>query len=75
LDAELRAWRKAHAAKLEVPPFHLLADSLLHEIVLACPVSLTELNQVPGMGPSRIQKYGDAISAICTQVRLDQSQN
>jgi ATP-dependent DNA helicase RecQ len=75
LDTELRAWRKAHAAELEVPPFHLLADSLLHEIVLACPVSLTELNQVVGMGPTRIQKYGNAISAICAQIRLDQSRN
>ena len=65
------AW---HSVRADVNASCLLGISPGVAATLAS-FSLTELNQVPGMGPTRIQKYDNAISAICTQVRLDQSQN
>jgi DNA topoisomerase-3 len=64
LESSLRAWRLEEARKRKVPPFIVLQDSVLHEIVEARPMSEWELLQVRGMGPKLVSRVGEAILAI-----------
>jgi ATP-dependent DNA helicase RecQ len=65
LDARLREWRKAEAAKTGKPAFIVFADAILHAIVLASPTRIPELLQISGIGPEKADRYGAAILALC----------
>ncbi len=65
LDAELRAWRKAEAAKTGKPAFIVFSDAALKSLVIACPQTIPELLTVSGFGPEKTDRYGAAICAIC----------
>ena len=64
-EANLRAWRKAEAAKTGKPAFIVFGDSALAALVLAAPRTLTELLNVSGFGPDKVDRYGADITAIC----------
>ena len=66
LEARLRDWRKAEAAKTGKPAFIVFADSILENIVLAAPSSISSLLQINGIGPEKADRYGAAIIALCT---------
>ena len=66
LEASLREWRKAEAAKTGKPAFIVFADSILHAIVLARPTTIPALLQISGIGPEKSDRYGAAIIALCT---------
>ena len=65
LEARLRAWRKAEAAKTGKPAFIVIGDSVLRNIVEASPRSIAELLAVSGIGPGKAETHGAAIIAIC----------
>jgi len=65
LEASLREWRKAEAAKTGKPAFMVFADSVLHNLVLATPKTISELQTVSGIGPEKADRYGADIIAIC----------
>jgi ATP-dependent DNA helicase RecQ len=65
LEARLRAWRKEEAGKTGKPAFIVFGDAALAAIVQRCPQTLSELLQVPGIGPSKVDLYGAEITAIC----------
>jgi ATP-dependent DNA helicase RecQ len=65
LEARLREWRKAEAAKTGKPTFIVFADAILHAIVLASPTRLPQLLQISGIGPEKADRYGAAILALC----------
>ncbi len=65
LEANLRAWRKAEAAKTGKPAFIVFADSVLHNLVIARPNTIAELLTVSGIGPEKADRYGADIIAIC----------
>jgi ATP-dependent DNA helicase RecQ len=65
LEAALRAWRKAEAAKTGKPAFIVLPDRTLLAIAAAAPTTLAELARVPGIGPDKSEKYGAILTAIC----------
>ncbi len=65
LEANLRAWRKAEAAKTGKPAFIVFGDSVLHNLVAARPTSLSELQTVSGIGPEKADRYGADIIALC----------
>jgi ATP-dependent DNA helicase RecQ len=65
LEEALRAWRKAEAAKTGKPAFIVLADKVLHNIAASQPRTLSELLEVPGIGPDKADRYGAAIIALC----------
>jgi ATP-dependent DNA helicase RecQ len=67
LEADLRAWRKSEAAKTGKPAFIVFADSVLHNLVLARPTTLTGLQTVSGIGPEKADRYGADIIALCRQ--------
>ena len=59
--AALRAWRMAVAKDEGIAAFVVAHDSTLAAIADARPSSLAALRRVKGMGPSKLEKYGEGI--------------
>jgi len=64
IDAELRAWRTAEAAKKRVPAFRIMTDKVLMGIAASRPENETALLAVPGAGPSLMKYHGEKILQI-----------
>jgi DNA helicase-2/ATP-dependent DNA helicase PcrA len=63
-DAQrLREWRLERAKSDGVPPYVVFHDSVLHAIAAARPGSLGELAQISGVGPAKLERYGDEVLA------------
>lgn len=61
LPAAVRAWRRREARRRRLKPYQVFQDRTLHALVEARPQTLAELAAVPGMGPTRLSKYGAAL--------------
>jgi ATP-dependent DNA helicase UvrD/PcrA len=59
----LKAWRLERARKDEVPAFVVFHDSTLEEIARRRPRELWELAKVSGVGPTKLERYGDEVLA------------
>ncbi len=66
----LRAWRLATARHQELPPYVIFHDATLIEIARRRPRSLAALAQIPGIGRSKLERYGDAVVAIVTDTAV-----
>jgi ATP-dependent DNA helicase RecQ len=62
--AALRAWRATRARADGVPAYVIAEDTLLASIVGERPASPAALRRVKGMGPKRLERYGEEILAI-----------
>ena len=62
LDA-LRAWRRTRAKTDGVPPYVVLHDRHLSAIAVAHPETMAALARIEGMGPRRLELYGEDILA------------
>jgi superfamily II DNA helicase RecQ len=60
----LRAWRTEAARAAGVPAYVVAHDSLLEALADRRPDSIPALRRVPGMGPTRLERYGEAILAV-----------
>jgi DNA helicase-2/ATP-dependent DNA helicase PcrA len=60
---KLREWRLERARRDAVPPYVVFHDSVLHAIAHAQPASLGELSQIAGVGPAKLERYGDEVLA------------
>jgi ATP-dependent DNA helicase RecQ len=60
----LRAWRLDEARRQEIPPYVIFHDSTLAQVARRRPASLPALAAIPGIGRSKLDRYGDAILAI-----------
>jgi ATP-dependent DNA helicase RecQ len=60
----LRAWRLAEARRQELPPYVIFHDSTLSEVARRRPLSLAALAQIPGIGRSKLERYGSAVIEI-----------
>ena len=61
-DAQrLRDWRLERAKADNVPPYVVFHDSVLHAIADARPASLGELSQIAGVGPAKLERYGEDV--------------
>jgi ATP-dependent DNA helicase RecQ len=65
LEEQLRAWRKAEAAKTGKPAFLVCSDAALLAVVVACPRTIQELLTVSGFGKDKAERYGAEICGIC----------
>ena len=63
----LRQWRKATALESDVPAFVVFTDATLTAIAEARPATLQELATLPGVGASKLEKYGEAVLAILAE--------
>jgi ATP-dependent DNA helicase UvrD/PcrA len=64
LSTSLRAWRTARARADAVAPFIVLHDSTIEAIADRRPRTIAELRRVAGVGPTKLDLYGDEIIAM-----------
>ena len=64
LYGRLRALRTKLAKEQELPAYCVFADKTLVELARRHPKSKPEMRQVPGVGPAKMQKYGDAFLQV-----------
>ena len=64
LWAMLRAWRLEEARRQELPPYVIFHDTTLIEVARRRPASLEALTDIPGIGRSKLERYGAALIAI-----------
>ena len=60
----LREWRLERAKADEVPAYVVFHNSTLAEIAARQPRTLAELALVPGVGPAKLERYGDELLAV-----------
>jgi DNA helicase-2/ATP-dependent DNA helicase PcrA len=60
----LKRWRLATAKAEERPAYVIFHNSTLAEIVRRAPSSREELASVPGVGPAKLERYGDALLEV-----------
>lgn len=63
----LRQWRKETALEADVPAFVVFTDATLTAIAEARPESLEQLATLPGVGASKLEKYGEAVLAVLVE--------
>ena len=61
--AELRLWRKSAAEREGVPVYAVFTNEQLAEIVRRRVGTLAALGEIDGIGPSRLERYGEAVLA------------
>jgi DNA helicase-2/ATP-dependent DNA helicase PcrA len=59
----LKEWRLKTARAEEKPAYVIFHNSTLAEIVRRAPRTREELAAVPGVGPAKLERYGDALLA------------
>ena len=64
LFEQLRAWRKATAAKRGVPPFMVLSDATLRQLARQRPSSVARLAYIHGIGKTKLDAFGQEVAAI-----------
>jgi DNA topoisomerase-3 len=60
----LKVWRRAEAQRRRVPAFRILTDRAVTALAATRPRNETDLLNVPGIGPTIVQKYGAEILGI-----------
>jgi ATP-dependent DNA helicase RecQ len=60
----LRAWRLDEARRQELPPYVIFHDATLIEVAHRRPSSLAALADIPGIGRSKLERYGAAVLAV-----------
>ena len=60
----LRAWRLEEARRQEVPPYVIFHDATLYEVARRRPPTLAALSIIPGIGRSKLDRYGAALLAV-----------
>jgi ATP-dependent DNA helicase RecQ len=63
----LRALRRTLAAEAGVPPYVVFHDSTLRAMATARPAGLDALGRVPGVGASKLERWGPAFLAAIAQ--------
>ena len=63
----LRAWRLEEARRQELPPYVIFHDSTLMEMARRRPASLAALAEIPGVGRSKLERYGGAVIAVVAE--------
>ncbi len=60
----LRAWRRERSSSDGVPAYVVLHDATLHELAARRPTTLSELADVRGLGPAKLERYGDELLSV-----------
>ena len=60
----LRTWRTAKARQEAMPPYVIAHDATLLAIAEARPRTMAGLRRVKGMGPAKLEKYGEELLAV-----------
>jgi DNA helicase-2/ATP-dependent DNA helicase PcrA len=63
---QLKAWRLERSRADQVPAYVVATDKVLEAIAAERPRSVTELLGIPGIGPKKVELYGDELLAMVT---------
>lgn len=66
LFESLRAWRTKQAKEQRIPPYIIFSNKVLEAIAAQRPTTLGELRKISGVGPAKLEQYGEAVIAIVT---------
>ena len=69
---DLVQWRRDKARELKLSAFVILTNKTLWAISDAAPASREALLEMPGMGPNRLESYGEEILALVDQALADE---
>ncbi|MEM7288433.1 MAG: ATP-dependent DNA helicase UvrD2 [Actinomycetota bacterium] len=61
LREDIRAWRSRTARAAGVPAYVVFPDRTLDVLVASRPATRDQLAEVPGLGPVKIERYGDEL--------------
>jgi DNA helicase II / ATP-dependent DNA helicase PcrA len=61
----LKQWRLERSREDEVPPYVVFHNTTLAEIAERQPRSLAELALIPGVGPTKLERYGQDVLRVC----------
>jgi DNA helicase-2/ATP-dependent DNA helicase PcrA len=64
----LKAWRLERSRRDDVPAYVVFHNSTLEEIAGRRPRSLAELAAVPGVGPAKLDRYGEDVLAALSRL-------
>ena len=64
----LRAWRLDRCRADAVPAYVVLHDTTINDIASARPSTPRELGNIAGIGPTKLERYGDDILAIVNAI-------
>lgn len=67
-DEALRAWRLERSKADQVPAFVVLSDKHLAGIAERMPTTLEGLRSCPGIGPAKLDTYGEEILEVLTSI-------
>ncbi len=74
LFERLRAWRLETAKGMNKPAFVVFSDKVLKRIATSCPTTEQELLQIRGIGPRKLEQYGQTVLDIVARYREKSSQ-
>ncbi len=66
----LKKWRATTARMTGVPAFVICHDTTLAAVAEACPYDHDALRALPGMGPVKVDRYGDDLLAVIAGCRV-----
>jgi DNA helicase-2/ATP-dependent DNA helicase PcrA len=64
VDEALRSWRLERSRADDVPAYVVASNATLQAIAVARPTTLRQLLAVDGIGPTKLELYGDEILAV-----------
>ncbi len=67
-ETALRAWRSAEAKRTGKPAYTVFSDAHLRGIALARPADAAGLLACDGIGPTKLDRWGDELLAVLDQV-------
>ena len=63
----LKSWRRDVAQQAGLPAYVVFHDATLAQIAEAKPSSPADLRAIPGVGPLKMQRYGQDVLALCAR--------
>ena len=70
LFQKLRTLRKRLADEQGVPAYIVFSDQVLWDMIENQPSTLGQMLDVPGVGPAKLKRYGDAFLQVLSEDRL-----
>jgi RecQ family ATP-dependent DNA helicase len=65
LAARLKEWRAVEAKRLGVPVYLVLQNRTLEALAQERPANPRQLLEISGMGPAKVERFGEAILGLC----------
>jgi superfamily II DNA helicase RecQ len=65
----LRAWRGGVAKAIAKPAYVVFSDETLRLLAAAMPADEAGLRRIKGIGPTKLDAYGDDLLAVLDEVR------